>query len=65
VPRASLCKNDTLYLKHVLERLQRFFTFQGKEADSGALGGEYLQVAHETDEVLVCNGLICAIKEVF
>ncbi|MDR3019886.1 MAG: hypothetical protein LBU66_03165 [Treponema sp.] len=45
--------------------MQRFFTFQGKEADSGALGGEYLQVAHETDEVLVCNGLICAIKEVF
>jgi len=57
------CAGKTLMLKYKEADNQGYVVRTWDEDDGGVLGGEYIQVAHNTDELVVCNDLIYTIKE--
>ena len=58
------CAGKTLCLAYKEADSQGYVVRTWDEEDGGMLGGEYVQVAHETDELVVCKELIYTIKEV-
>jgi len=58
------CAGKTLTLNYAEADSQGYVVRSWDEEDGGVLGGEYIQVAHETDELVVCKDLIYTIKEV-
>jgi len=58
------CAGKTFTLKYREADSLGYVVRKWDEEDGGVLGGEYVQVAHETDEVVVCKELIYTIKEV-
>jgi hypothetical protein len=58
------CAGKTLCLSYAEADSQGYVVRSWDEEDGGVLGGEYVQVAHETDELVVCKNLIYTIKEV-
>jgi hypothetical protein len=58
------CAGKTFTLKYKQADSDGYVVRTWDEEDGGVLGGEYIQVAHETDEVVVCNDLIYTIKDV-
>jgi hypothetical protein len=58
------CAGKTLSLQYNEADSEGYVVRTWDEEDGGVLGGEYIQVAHETDEVVVCEDLIYTIKEV-
>jgi len=58
------CAGKTLTLKYKQADSDGYVVRTWDEEDGGMLGGEYIQVAHETDEIVVCKDLIYTIKEV-
>ena len=58
------CAGKTFSLQYREADSQGFVVRRWDEEDGGVLGGEYVQVAHETDEVVVCKELIYTIKDV-
>jgi hypothetical protein len=57
------CAGKTLILKYKEADSNGYVVRTWDEEDGGVLGGEYIQVAHETDEIVVCEDLIYTIKE--
>jgi len=58
------CAGKTLCLQYKEADSQGYVVRTWDEEDGGVLGGEYVQVAHETDELVVCEDLIYVIKDV-
>ena len=58
------CAGKTIILKYKEADSDGYVVRTWDEEDGGVLGGEYIQVAHETDEIVVCNDLVYTIKEV-
>ena len=58
------CAGKTIILKYKEADSDGYVVRTWDEEDGGVLGGEYMQVAHETDEITVCEDLIYTIKEV-
>ena len=58
------CCGKTLCLQYAEADGQGYVVRTWDEEDGGVLGGEYVQVAHSTDELVVCNDLIYTIKGV-
>ena len=58
------CAGKTLCLSYAEADSQGYVVRSWDEEDGGVLGGEYVQVAHDTDECVVCKDLIYTIKEV-
>jgi len=58
------CAGKTLMLQYKEADSSGYVVRTWDEDDGGVLGGEYIQVATETDEVVVCEDLIYTIKEV-
>jgi hypothetical protein len=58
------CAGKTFVLKYKEADSDGYVVRTWDEEDGGVLGGEYVQVAHETEEVVVCEDLIYTIKEV-
>ena len=58
------CAGKTLTLNYRQADSQGYIVRKWDEEDGGVLGGEYVQVAHETDELVVCKELVYTIKEV-
>jgi len=56
------CAGKTLCLKYAEADSDGYVVRTWDEEDGGVLGGEYVQVAHETDELVVCEDLIYTIK---
>jgi hypothetical protein len=57
------CAGKTLTLKYKQADSQGYVVRTWDEEDGGVLGGEYIQVAHSTDELVVCKDLIYSIKD--
>jgi hypothetical protein len=57
------CAGKTFILKYKEADSDGYVVRTWDEEDGGVLGGEYVQVAHETDEAVVCKELIYTIKE--
>ena len=58
------CAGKTLILKYKEADGEGYVVRTWDEEDGGMLGGEYIQVAHETDEIVVCKDLVYTIKNV-
>jgi len=58
------CAGKTFCLQYKEADSQGYVVRTWDEDDGGVLGGEYIQVAHETEEVVVCEDLIYTIKDV-
>jgi len=58
------CAGKTVCLQYKEADSEGYVVRTWDEEDGGMLGGEYVQVAHETDELVVCDDLIYSIKEV-
>ena len=58
------CAGKTLCLAYAEADSQGYVVRTWDEEDGGVLGGEHMQVAHDTDECVVCKDLIYTIKEV-
>jgi len=58
------CAGKTFCLQYKEADSEGYVVRTWDEEDGGVLGGEYLQVAHETEEVVVCEDLIYTIKDV-
>jgi hypothetical protein len=58
------CAGKTFCLQYAEADSDGYVVRTWDEEDGGVLGGEYVQVAHETEEVVVCKDLIYTIKEV-
>jgi hypothetical protein len=58
------CAGKTLCVNYAEADSQGYVVRSWDEEDGGILGGEYVQVAHETEELVVCKDLIYTIKEV-
>jgi hypothetical protein len=58
------CAGKTFCLQYKEADSEGYVVRTWDEEDGGVLGGEYIQVAHETEEVVVCEDLIYTIKEV-
>ena len=58
------CAGKTLCLKYREADSDGYIVRTWDEEDGGVLGGEYIQVAHETEEAVVCEDLIYTIKDV-
>jgi hypothetical protein len=58
------CAGKTVSVNYKEADSQGFVVRTWDEEDGGMLGGEYVQVAHETAELVVCEDLIYTIKEV-
>ncbi|MCL2608505.1 MAG: hypothetical protein FWD94_01180 [Treponema sp.] len=58
------CAGKTLALQYAEADGDGYVVRTWDEADGGMLGGEYVQVAHETAEVVVCGDLVYTIKDV-
>jgi hypothetical protein len=58
------CAGKTLSLQYKEADSEGYVVRTWDEEDGGVLGGEYIQVAHETDEVVVCKELVYTIKDV-
>jgi len=58
------CAGKTFCLQYKEADSEGYVVRSWDEEDGGMLGGEYIQVAHETAEVVVCKDLIYTIKEV-
>jgi len=58
------CAGKTLALKYSEADSDGYVVRTWDEEDGGVLGGEYVQAAHETCELVVCKELIYTIKEV-
>jgi hypothetical protein len=58
------CAGKTVAVNYKDADGQGFVVRTWDEADGGMLGGEYVQVAHETAELVVCKELIYTIKAV-
>jgi hypothetical protein len=58
------CAGKTLCLSYAEADSEGYVVRTWDEEDGGMLGGEYVQVAHETDELVVCKELIYTIKDV-
>jgi len=58
------CAGKTFCLQYREADSEGYVVRTWDEDDGGVLGGEYVQVAHETEEVVVCEDLVYTIKEV-
>ena len=58
------CAGKTFSLQYKEADNQGYVVRTWDEEDGGVLGGEYVQVAHETDEVVVSEELIYVLKDV-
>jgi hypothetical protein len=58
------CAGKTFSLQYKEADSEGYVVRTWNEEDGGMLGGEYVQVAHETEEIVVCKDLIYTIKEV-
>jgi hypothetical protein len=58
------CAGKTLSVNYREADGQGYIVRTWDEKDGGLLGGEYVQVAHDTTEVIVCKDLIYSIKDV-
>jgi len=58
------CAGKTFCLQYKEADSEGYIVRTWDEDDGGMLGGEYIFVGHETDEVVVCEDLIYTIKEV-
>jgi len=58
------CAGKTFSLKYREADSEGYVVRKWEEEDGGMLGGEYVQVGHETDEVVVCKELVYSIKDV-
>jgi hypothetical protein len=58
------CAGKTFSLQYKEADSEGYVVRTWDEDDGGVLGGEYVQVAHETEEVVVCEDLIYTIKDV-
>lgn len=58
------CAGKTVAVNYTEADNQGFVVRTWDEEDGGMLGGEYVQVAHDTAELTVCKDLIFSIKEV-
>ena len=58
------CAGKTVCLQFKEADSQGYVVRKWDEEDGGVLGGEYVQVAHETEELVVCKDLIYTIKDV-
>jgi len=58
------CAGKTFSLQYKEADSEGYVVRTWDEEDGGVLGGEYVQVAHETEEVVVCEDLIYTIKDV-
>jgi len=58
------CAGKTFCLQYKEADNQGYVVRTWDEEDGGVLGGEYIQVAHSTDEAVICEDLIYTIKEV-
>jgi len=58
------CAGKTFCLQYKEADSEGYVVRTWDEEDGGVLGGEYVQVAHETEEVVVCEDLIYTIKDV-
>ena len=58
------CAGKTFCLQYKEADSEGYVVRTWNEEDGGVLGGEYVQVAHETEEVVVCEDLIYTIKDV-
>ncbi|MDR0487044.1 MAG: hypothetical protein LBG91_02230 [Treponema sp.] len=58
------CAGKTFSLQYKEADSEGYVVRTWDEEDGGMLGGEYVQAAHETDEVVVCKDLVYTIKEV-
>jgi len=58
------CAGKTLALQYAEADGDGYVVRTWTEEDGGVLGGEYVQVAHETDEVIVSEDLVYTIKDV-
>ena len=58
------CAGKTVCVNYAEADNQGYVVRSWDEEDGGMLGGEYVQVAHETEELVVCEDLIYTIKEV-
>jgi hypothetical protein len=56
------CAGKTLCLQYQEADSDGYVVRTWDEEDGGVLGGEYVQVAHETDELIVCPELVYTIK---
>jgi hypothetical protein len=58
------CAGKTFSLQYKEADSEGYVVRTWDEEDGGVLGGEYVQVAHETEEAVVCEDLIYTIKDV-
>lgn len=58
------CAGKTLAVQYTEADNQGYVVRTWDEEDGGMLGGEYVQVAHDTAELVVCKELLYTIKEV-
>jgi hypothetical protein len=58
------CAGKTVTVQYTEADNQGYVVRTWDEDDGGMLGGEYVQVAHDTAELVVCKDLIYSIKEV-
>jgi hypothetical protein len=58
------CAGKTLMVKYPQADNNGYIVRTWDEQDGGILGGEYIQVAHDVDELVVSENLIYTIKEV-
>jgi hypothetical protein len=58
------CAGKTVAVKYRDADNQGFVVRTWDEADGGVLGGEFVQVAHDVDEMVVCKELIYTIKDI-
>jgi hypothetical protein len=58
------CAGKTLCLQYAEADSQGYVVRTWDKEDGGVLGGEYIQAAHETDELVVCKDLVYTVKEV-
>jgi hypothetical protein len=58
------CAGKTVSVKYREADNQGFVVRTWDEEDGGTLGGEFVQVAHDVDEMVVCKELIYTLKEV-
>jgi hypothetical protein len=58
------CAGKTVAVNYAEADNQGFIVRTWREQDGGLLGGECVQVGHDTDEFIVCEDLIYAIKDV-
>jgi hypothetical protein len=58
------CAGKTVAVQYAEADSQGYVVRTWDEEDGGVLGGEYVQVAHDTAELVVCKDLLYSIKEV-